>query len=515
MRRRPLKAIVLDCDNTLWRGVCGEDGAPGLHLDPPYLALQRFMLKQYEAGMLLCLCSKNSEEDVLAVFEQRSDMILTREHLVSSRINWLPKSQNLKALAEELDLGLNSFIFVDDNPLECAEVTAHCPEVLTVQLPADARQIPQVLQNFWAFDRMTVTDEDKKRSAYYRQNLQREQLRREGLTFRSFLEELELEISIHPVEPEQLPRVAQLTQRTNQFNLTTIRRTEGDIQTLCERDGYECLVTEVSDRFGDYGLVGGLLFRVNSGAIHVESFLLSCRALGRGVEHRMLAALGKLAVERGLKRVDVEYIPSPKNPPAFDFLERCGAEFKEEREDKTVFSFPAESVAGIEFHPQEGTADGGPQAADAGQQAANDGRRAAEDSQEALREIATELYDADRILDAISAQKHHARPDLESDFVAPRTPVEESLAKVWLDVLGLDRVGVYDDFFRLGGHSLLATQILSRVIERFQVNLPLQSLLQHPTIAGVAELLEALDWTVKGAAHNILENDEMREEGEI
>ena len=133
---KPYKVIALDCDNTLWKGVCGEDGAEGIKLSPPFLALQNFIVEQMKAGMLICLCSKNNEEDVFDVFDKRDDMKLKREHLVSWRTNWNMKSENLKSLAKELNLGLDSFIFIDDNPVECADIKINCPEVLTLQLAA-------------------------------------------------------------------------------------------------------------------------------------------------------------------------------------------------------------------------------------------------------------------------------------------------------------------------------------------------------------------------------------------
>ena len=509
MQRRPYKVVVLDCDNTLWNGVCGEDGVSGVQFDAPYIALQRFMLKQYDAGMLLCLCSKNNEEDVFAVFDIRPEMVLKREHLVSARMNWKPKSENLASLAQELNLGLDSFIFIDDNPLECAEVEANCPEVLTLPLPSEPERIPQFLAHVWAFDHLRITKEDKQRTVLYQQNVQRERVRRDALTFQSFLEQLELKIAIHEPSSSQFSRAAQLTQRTNQFNMTTIRRSEGELQTLCRKEGeLECLVTEVSDRFGDYGLVGVMLFAADSEAICVESFLLSCRALGRGVEHRMLAELGALARSRNLKRVDVCYRRSPKNQPALDFLESQGLEFKEELKEEWIFRFPSEFAAAVKFQPKEA-------AASVEQKRTSSRRQVFEESQELLRRIATELYDANQILTAISAQKHRERPELEIEFVAPRTPVEEELANIWGDLLELDRVGVHDDFFKLGGHSLLATQILSRVIERFQINLPLQSLLEDPTIAGIAEQIETLTWATSGRDEQEYANDDEREGGEL
>ena len=160
------KVIVLDCDNTLWKGVVGEEGIAGITIPPAWSRLQQFMVEQASKGVLLCLCSKNDESDVLDVFEQRPDMVLKRDHLVAWRINWEPKSENIRALAQELNLGLDSFIFLDDNPVECAEVQAGCPEVLTLRLPIDG-DIAGFIEHVWAFDRLSVTSEDQQRTAMY------------------------------------------------------------------------------------------------------------------------------------------------------------------------------------------------------------------------------------------------------------------------------------------------------------------------------------------------------------
>ncbi|HLP78276.1 MAG TPA: HAD-IIIC family phosphatase, partial [Candidatus Paceibacterota bacterium] len=232
LERAPHKVIVLDCDNTLWSGVCGEDGVAGICLNAPRQALQEFMRAQQNTGRLLAICSKNNEEDVREVFAQRLDMPLRHEHFAAWRTNWLPKSENLKSLAKELNLGLDSFIFVDDNPVECAEVEANCPEVLTLQLPEDVAQIPAFLRHCWAFDQAKLTAEDRKRGEMYRDNQQREQLRAHAGGLAEFIASLELEIEIAPMSREQLPRVSQLTHRTNQFNCTTIRRTEAEIVQL-------------------------------------------------------------------------------------------------------------------------------------------------------------------------------------------------------------------------------------------------------------------------------------------
>ena len=301
MHRAPHKVIVLDCDNTLWRGMVGEDGVEGIALAPPYERLQRFMVAQRESGMLLCLSSKNNEQDVWDAFAAHPEFPLRREHVVDWRVDWAPKPDNVRELARELDLGLDSFIFVDDNPKECAEMRARCPEVLTLLLPEAADDIPAYLGNVWAFDHWRVTADDRARASVYEQKLERERLARGTSSFEEFLAGLNLVVDVAPLAAEHLPRVSQLTLRTNQFNTTTVRRSEADLEGLL-RSGHECLTVDVSDRFGSYGLVGVVLFARSADALTVDAFILSCRALGRGVEHRVLAHLGELARGAGVPR---------------------------------------------------------------------------------------------------------------------------------------------------------------------------------------------------------------------
>ena len=347
----PYKVIVLDCDQTLWKGVCGEDGPLGLDIDSNYKALQSFMVAQHDAGMLICLCSKNNEGDVAAVFEQRSEMPLKREHITSWRINWRRKSENIRSLADELQLGFDSFIFIDDNPVECAEIQAVYPEVLALQMPSETETIPKFLQHTWAFDHLKTTEEDKKRTMLYKQNIQREKYREAAPTFKEFLAGLSLNVQISEIKPTQLSRVAQLTQRTNQFNMTTIRRSENEIQTLCRAKSFDCLVAEVNDRFGDYGLVGVMLFETCSDCLKIDTFLLSCRVLGRGVEHQMLAKLGDIAQDRKIERIDVPYVPTERNQPALDFLDSVGGNFKQYVDEGWLFKLPAKFVSGLTFNP--------------------------------------------------------------------------------------------------------------------------------------------------------------------
>jgi len=479
LRQKPYKVIVLDCDNTLWQGVCGEEGVQGIEISPPFQALQKFVLEQQAAGVLLCLCSKNVEEDVFAVIDQRTDMLIKREHLVSWRINWQPKSENIKSLAQELQLGLDSFIFIDDNSVECAVVKAHCPEVLTLQVPEDITTIPNFLRHIWAFDRLKVTTEDQQRTAFYQQDAQRKQLREQAMTLEDFLKSLEIQIHISEMQPDQIARVSQMTQRTNQFNATTIRRTEHEIQQLTQH-AHTCLVVEVKDRFGDYGLVGLIIFTTTDNILKVDTFLVSCRVLGRGVEHKMLAKLGEIAYQQGLAGVTIGYKQTSKNKPIRDFLDSVA--FEKSLETVDYFWFPTDFCQAIVYRP---IANDDQNAASATVSIQNDVRQA---NSALLYHIATQLSDPEQILQLIESETHaiSARP-----IVAPRNKTETQLAELWQKVLHIESVSIHDNFFEFGGDSLLAVKLMFYVQQTFKRELPLSQLLNAPTVAALAQLLES------------------------
>lgn len=486
LKNLPYKVILLDGDQTLWSGICGEDGPFGVQIDPARKAIQEFMVQQHNAGLLLCLCSKNNEDDVFDVFERRTDMTLKRDHLTAWRVNWRAKSENIKSLAKELQLELESMIFIDDDPVECAEVQANCPAVLTLQLPTDSLLASKFLSNLWLFDHLKTTAESRRRTDLYRENKEREQFRKETLTLQDFLAGLCLNVQISSLTTHQVARVSELTQRTNRFNVTAIKRSELEIQQLCQPGSAECLVVHVKDRFGDYGLVGLIIFKVSSGSMIVDTFLLSCRSLGRGIEHQMLAKLGEVAKQRGFDRVDVPYIRTKKNQPSFDFLEGVGADFKQPLSNGFVFRFPAQYAATVSYNPLATERDHRFPIEQTDYKGAApcsvvDTRAKAA----LLNSIATEFYDIDQVQKSISGPVQ-ARADLKTTFVAPRTAIEEQLAEMCSELLGIEQVGVNDSFFDLGGHSLLATQLLSRVREAFQIDLSLRVL--FTTQFTVAEL---------------------------
>jgi amino acid adenylation domain-containing protein/FkbH-like protein len=488
----PAKVVVLDCDGTLWSGVCGEDGPLGVEIDAPHRALQEFMIAQRDAGMVLCLCSKNVEEDVAGVFQQNPGMLMKRSDFLAARINWQPKSDNLKELAQELNLALDSFLFVDDNPLECADVRANCPEVVVLELPSDMQRIPILLQHFWAFDHWKITREDRKRTELYQQNLEREKLTAGIANMEEFLRALDLTIDIRAMQAEDLPRVSQLTQRTNQFNFTTIRRSEGEISRLCQA-GAECLVVEVRDRFGDYGLVGVAIFTVEPDVLRLDTFLMSCRVLGRKVEHRLLAQLGTIALERDLKRVDAIYVPTAKNQPALTFLDSVGAQCRETRDGHHLYRFEAGYASAV--HELAAA----PMSVSTVEQVATsekDSERKVPSSTglkpargRLLTRIAFGLSSVDKIAEAIDSEKV-LRSCGGGVYASPRSPVEQLLVGLWAKLLSVDRPGIRDNFFLLGGNSLLAVQLIARLRLTLGVEMPLRAMFDAPTIADFAELVE-------------------------
>jgi FkbH-like protein/FkbM family methyltransferase len=490
----PFKVIAVDCDNTLWKGVCGEDGLHGVLVTEPYRKLQTLLASQMESGMLICLCSKNNEKDVFEVFEHRNDMVLTRQHIVAWRLNWSPKSENLRSLAAELKVGLDSFIFLDDNPVECAEIRSNCPEVLTLQLPSDESKISDFLANVWAFDHFKLSSEDKERTRMYRDNTHRETFRKTALTLKDFLDGLGLEVAFLTPPPAQISRISQLTHRTNQFNFTTTRRSESEIRKTLERRDFGCLAVEVRDRFGDYGLVGTMMYEVTPEALKVDTFLLSCRALGRGVEHCMLAKLGGLAAEMDIDFVELLYVDSGKNRPAFDFIAGVGSAYETRIPKGLLFRLPSEMLRTLKYEPTrhtEGSPESSAEKSEEGPQRLVRGRRGRDGLSGKMQEIADHLHDGCAVCERIERHRENQLSHDVSEYVAPGTDLQMELAGLWMNVLGRKKIGLTDNFFETGGTSLRAVQLIATIKKSMGVSLPIVSLFECPTIALLAAKLSA------------------------
>lgn len=488
LKRPPKKVIVLDCDNTLWSGVCGEDGPAAVRCDAPRQVLQRFVREQHKAGMLLCMCSKNNEEDVNEVFAQCAEMLLEKKDFAAWRINWQPKSENLRSLAHELRLGLDSFIFIDDNPMEVAEVEANCPEVLALQLPEDCSSIPLWLKHVWVFDHAKLTAEDRNRAAQYEQNRLREQLMAESMSMGDFIDRLNLQIHIEPAQPGQIPRLSQLTLRTNQFNTTTKRRSEGELTHICAGSKYKLFSVTVSDRFGDYGLVGLMLCEFGRDALIVDSFMLSCRVLGKGVEHRMLAELGRIARAANLRHVQVPFVATAKNKPVLDFLNTVGAFFRQGSNGSLTFHFPTEVAARIKLDPQNAPCVAAPATNVLAANTASDELPGARFRR--FNWIAQCANNATEILKLAEGKSALASGGGGPPYQAPSSELEKRLCTVWQELLRRDVIGVRDDFFVLGGTSLLAVRLCAQIERALGHKVSLATLFKAPTIQQLARGIE-------------------------
>ncbi len=348
---RPLKGlarkcIILDLDNTLWGGVIGEDGLEGIQLgsEAPgnaYVAFQREIERLWRRGILLAISSKNNQDDAIAVFEKNPNMVLKLAHFAAQRINWEPKVDSIRQLAEELNLGLDSLVFLDDNPVERAKVRAELPQVLTPELPTEPSHYRDALLALGVFDTLALTDEDRNRNKLYaEQRVRKEYEATFSNNLDEFLAGLKMTVDIAPATSLTLPRLAQLTNKTNQFNLTTKRYNEAQISEMQAR-GSLVFGMNVTDRFGDNGLVGlAIVVPRSYDAWEIDTFLMSCRVMGRGVETALMAAVCQLLREHEAKTLEGWYIPTAKNAPVKDFYPSHGFIVKDQISDGSIqYSF--------------------------------------------------------------------------------------------------------------------------------------------------------------------------------
>jgi FkbH-like protein len=331
---RIAKVLVVDLDNTLWGGVIGEDGMTGIKVGPEYpgavyQALQRTLLDLSRKGILLAVCSKNNLDDAMEALEKHPGMLLRAKHFAAIRINWTDKAQNLREIAQELNVGIDALAFLDDNPFEREQVRAALPEVTVINLPKNPLDYASAVRNCAVFERLTLSSEDQQRTEMYAAQKQRSGAEQNFQSKEDFFRFLEQEAELEPVSDLTLARVAQLTQKTNQFNLTTRRYTESQIAEMARNPEWHIFSIKVRDRFGDHGLVGVAITHDEGEQCEVDTFLLSCRVIGRTVETALLAHLAEGAAQRGRKHLVGWFLPTRKNAPARDFYQQHGFERQE------------------------------------------------------------------------------------------------------------------------------------------------------------------------------------------
>lgn len=332
MRR---KCLAVDLDNTLWGGVIGEDGVEGIELSAHkegarYRDAQAILKKMKEQGVMLAILSKNNADDVETAFHHPG-MVLRREDFVAEAINWEAKSVNLKKLALQLNIGLDSFVFLDDNPAEREQMRVECPEVAVIEFPKDSSHLPAVLADAYQryFLSLEVTEEDAGKTAMYRAENNRRAEMDSSVSVRDFLKKLEMKMDIHFMRLEEEKRVAQLVNKTNQFNVTTKRYSEKEIHELGKNDGSDVITVHMSDKYGDQGLAAVVILKYGEDDIaegtktvwaEIDSFLMSCRVMGRDAETEIMAHMKDYLIQKGVRVLKASYVRTAKNAPAADLF---------------------------------------------------------------------------------------------------------------------------------------------------------------------------------------------------
>lgn len=331
------KCFVVDLDNTLWGGVIGEDGVNGIILDSHkegsrYYDMQKCLKRMKKNGVMLAIVSKNNPEDVAPVFGH-SCMVLKETDFVSQKINWRPKPENIRELARELNIGLDAFVFLDDNPAEREQMREQCPQVEIIDFPKDTCLLPEVVEDTYDqyFKTLFITGEDRDKTEKYRLQSKRREAKEQSSSVEDYLKKLELMADIHLMRKEETPRVIQLAGKTNQFNTTTIRYEERQLEEI-ERNGTgEIVVAQMKDRFGDEGLtaVEVVIYEGQTGII--QSFFMSCRVMGRQLEYVMMNEMVKWIRQAHpeITRLEAEYRKTRKNKPVEELYDQLGFQVKE------------------------------------------------------------------------------------------------------------------------------------------------------------------------------------------
>jgi FkbH-like protein len=329
---RVVKCVVLDLDNTLWGGVVGDLGPLGIQVGAhgdgeAFYRFQKYLLALKTRGILLAVCSKNDMANALAPFEQNPEMVLKRDDITVFVANWENKADNIRVICDTLDIGFDSLLFLDDNPFERNLVRKYLPEVIVPELPEDPADFVRSLSELNLFETTSFSAEDVARSALYKQEADRRQTQTRYTDVTEYLKSLDMRITIARFDGAKIGRISQLFLRSNQFNLTTHRYSEGECATMMKNEaGCIPLHASLADRFGDHGLISIVVAWPEGDALRISDWLMSCRVLARGVEQYLMNHMVGIARDRGLSRVSGEYIPSAKNAMVKDFWAQFGFE---------------------------------------------------------------------------------------------------------------------------------------------------------------------------------------------
>jgi FkbH-like protein len=338
---RIVKCVVLDLDNTLWGGVVGDDGPLGIvvgaHGDgEPFHHFQHYLLSLKKRGILLAVCSKNDYANAIRPFMENPDMVLKREDITVFIANWENKADNIRAIRDTLEIGLDSILFLDDNPFERNLVRELAPEVIVPEMPPDPADYVRVISSLNLFETSSFSNEDLARSALYKEEAERREQRSQFSNIDDYLKSLDMQIEVQRFDQTRIARISQLIQRSNQFNLTTHRYNEAECEAMMRDEASAIpLWASLSDRYGDHGLISIVILRLHPGEIEITDWLMSCRVLARGVEHFLMTRVVDLARQNAAKLIRGEYIPTAKNAMVKEFYAQFGFQMVSEKDGRS------------------------------------------------------------------------------------------------------------------------------------------------------------------------------------
>ena len=335
------KALIFDCDDTLWKGILGEDGFDNIEMSSNtknggiFAEIQAIALALNKQGILIGLCSKNNPDDVNEVITSHPDMQLREKFITIKKVNWADKVSNLKEISNELNVGLDSLVFIDDSSFEVNLIREQLPEVTVLQVPEKLYEYPKMLrENLGFFYNLSLTAEDRKKNEMYKHQVKRETIKKEFTNIEDYLASLELKINIFENDESIIPRMSQMSQKTNQFNLTTKRYTESDIQNFIDDPNSDVFAFSVSDKFGDSGVTGLCIIteNIDSKIAEIDTLLMSCRIIGRNIEYVFMDYIIEKIKAPCIKNIIAKYIKTQKNDQVKEFYDRCSFELNDESE---------------------------------------------------------------------------------------------------------------------------------------------------------------------------------------
>lgn len=362
MRGRVVKCVVLDLDNTLWGGVIGDDGLDGIRLNAhgegeAWYRLQLFLRELRQRGIVLAVCSKNDEKNALLPFQSHPDMVLQQDDITVFMANWNDKAKNIRNIQEILNIGFDSMVFLDDNPFERNLVRELVPGVIVPELPDDPSEYVRFLTELNLFETTTFSAEDLRRVEMYKQEAERRVEASNYSSVEEFLESLDMRIVVSQFDSFHLPRIAQLMQRSNQFNLTTRRRSQAECERMMQEGSILPLYVKLSDRLGDHGLISVVILQVDGADLHITDWLMSCRVLQRGVQQYVMNEVFAFAASKGLTRVFGRYIPTAKNGMVRDFFRDFEFSRLSEENGETVWCMQVEDYKPYHVYIKPATLD--------------------------------------------------------------------------------------------------------------------------------------------------------------